>query len=179
MMDQPIWNTIVDNSPDLFIHLGDATYPDVNDEMTALIEPWPNPETLNRIRETYQIATSKPEFQRLQAQVPVLAVWDDHDYGINDGGGNFSLKEQTQQLFLDHYGEPDNSWRRTTPGIYDSHIFGSDGKRVQVILLDIRYFRSPPVLDARSDEEKQALNIDGRYAPSNNPEATVLGRQAR
>jgi alkaline phosphatase D len=85
------------------------------------------------------------------------------------------LKDEAQHLFLDFFGEPADSIRRSTPGIYDSRIFGPDGNRVQVILLDVRYFRSPPVLDTRTDEEKKALNIAGRYGASNDPDATVLG----
>ncbi len=49
LSDQSIWNTVVAADPDLFLHLGDAIYPDVNDEETAVIDPWPNPDTLARI----------------------------------------------------------------------------------------------------------------------------------
>ena len=62
-----------------------------------------------------------------------------------------------------------------TPGIYQARIFGPEGKRVQIILLDTRYFRTPPLRDNRSAEEKRALNIVGRYAPNEDPLATVLG----
>ncbi len=175
LSDQSIWNTVVEADPDLFLHLGDTIYPDVNDEETAVVDPWPNPETLARIEAFYAQEGARPDFSRLRESVPTLAVWDDHDYGINDGGGDFELKEETQKLFLDFFGEPADSWRRSTPGIYDSRVFGPEGRRVQVILLDVRYFRSPPVPDTRSDEEKKALNIAGRYAASDDPDATVLG----
>jgi alkaline phosphatase D len=105
----------------------------------------------------------------------MLAVWDDHDYGINDGSSDFSLKDESQQLFLDFFDEPADSERRKTPGIYDVKTFGPEGNRVQIILLDTRYFRTPPLPDTRSDEEKKALNIAGRYAPNDDPMATVLG----
>ena len=175
MRDQPIWDAVVEADPDLFIHLGDAIYPDVNDEETALIDPWPNPGSVARIEAAYAKAAGHPEFTRLSENVPTMAVWDDHDYGVNDGDREFALKEETQGLFLDFFGEPADSRRRSTPGIYDSQVFGREGHRVQVILLDVRYFRSPPAPDTRSDEEKQALNIAGRYAPSVDPDATVLG----
>ena len=35
-----------------------------------------------------------------------MAIWDDHDFGTNDGGADFRHKDQTQQLFLDFFGEP-------------------------------------------------------------------------
>ena len=42
----------------------------------------------------------------------VIGVWDDHDYGINDGGKDFKLKNQTRDVFLDFVGEPEDSARR-------------------------------------------------------------------
>jgi len=155
--------------------LGDVIYPDINDEATALLEPWPSEETLPRIRQVYAQMAAKPEYQNLKKNVPMLAVWDDHDYGINDGSGDFVLKDESQQLFLDFFDEPADSQRRKTPGIYDVKMFGPEGKRVQIILLDTRYFRTPPLPDMRSDEEKKALNIAGRYLPNEDPKATVLG----
>ena len=175
MQDAPLLNTVVAADPDLFLMIGDVIYPDINDEATALLEPWPSKETLPRIRQVYGQMAAKPEYQNLKKNVPMLAVWDDHDYGINDGSGDFTLKDEAQQLFLDFFDEPADSERRKTPGIYDVKTFGPEGRRVQVILLDTRYFRTPPLPDTRSDEEKKALNIAGRYAPNEDPAATVLG----
>ena len=175
MRPQPIWNAVVETDPDLFLHLGDSIYPDITDDETALINPWPNPESVTRIEAAYFKAASGPEFTRIRENVPTMAVWDDHDYGINDGDREFPLKEESQRLFLDFFGEPVDSKRRSTPGIYDARIFGPKDRRVQVILLDVRYFRTPPKRDTRPAEEKQALNIAGRYIASADPNATVLG----
>lgn len=175
MQDAPLLNTVVAAKPDLFLMIGDVIYPDINDEATGLIHPWPNENSVKRIKQVYAQMAAKPEYQNLKKNIPMMAVWDDHDYGINDGGADFPLKDQTQQLFLDFFDEPVNSERRTTPGIYDAKIFGPDGKRVQIILMDIRYFRTAPLPDTRSAEEKKALNIAGRYAPNSDPKATVLG----
>ena len=71
-----------------------------------------------------------------------MAVWDDHDYGENDAGLEYPQKAESQQIFLDFLNEPGDSVRRKSPGIYDSIILGPDGKRVQFILLDTRYFRT-------------------------------------
>jgi alkaline phosphatase D len=176
MQDAPLLNTVVAAKPDLFLMIGDVIYPDINDEATGLLDPWPNENSVERIKQVYAQIAAKPEWQNLQKNIPMIAVWDDHDYGINDGSGDFSLKVESQQLFLDFFDEPANSERRKTPGIYDAKIFGPNGKRVQIILLDTRYFRTPPLPDTRSAEEKIALNIAGRYAPNEDPTATVLGK---
>jgi alkaline phosphatase D len=175
MQDAPLLNTVVAANPDLFLMIGDVIYPDINDEATALIDPWPNENSIDRINQVFAQMAAKPEYQNLKNNIPMMAVWDDHDYGINDGGSDFSLKDQTQKLFLDFFDEPANSERRKTPGIYDAKIFGPEGRRVQIILLDVRYFRTSPLPDTRSAEEKKALNIAGHYAPNSDPKATVLG----
>jgi alkaline phosphatase D len=173
MREQPIWETIVNTKPDLFLHLGDVIYPDITDDEKALLDPWPSPESIDRFKACYAAAAIR--IAPLRRNVPVMAVWDDHDFGINDGSGNYPLKAESQQLFLDFFGEPGDSQRRLTPGIYDSQIMGNPGERVQVILLDTRYFRTPPTPDTRSREEKERLSIEGRWAPNPARSATILG----
>ena len=46
----------------------------------------------------------------------VIGTWDDHDYGINNGGGEFRLKDETRDIFLDFIGEPSDSVRRLDRG---------------------------------------------------------------
>ena len=38
------------------------------------------------LRSKYAQLAAKPGFARLRAMVPVVATWDDHDYGANDAG---------------------------------------------------------------------------------------------
>jgi alkaline phosphatase D len=60
--------------------------------------------------------------------------------------------------------------RRTREGIYDSHIIGPPAMRVQIILLDMRWFRSPLKLtDQRGAPGKE------RYLPDPDPAKTMLG----
>ena len=95
----------------------------------------------------------------------VLGTWDDHDYARNDGGIEFEYKKESQQLFLDFLEVPKNSDRRNREGIYDSRtIEYPNGKSVQIILLDTRYFRSA----LTSDPTKKK-----RYIPQNH--GTILG----
>lgn len=42
----------------------------------------------------------------------VIGVWDDHDYGINNGGRTFEYKLQNRETFLDYLDEPKDSERR-------------------------------------------------------------------
>ena len=42
----------------------------------------------------------------------VIGVWDDHDYGTNDGDMTYPNKIETRDIFLDFVDEPSQSPRR-------------------------------------------------------------------
>jgi len=158
--DIPILSTIADQAHDLFMYVGDNVYGDARQYNADLPE----------LRENYAALATRPEFQRLRAQTPMLATWDDHDYGMNDMGRDFPFKGFAEQLFLDFWGAEANDVRRTREGIYDSQIFGPEGQRVQVILLDTRYFRS----DLTPTDDRGAVGRE-RYLPSTDPDQDMLG----
>ena len=122
-----------------------------------------------RIKAEWDELAARPKFQRLRKSIPIMAVWDNHDYGTHDGGAEFALKETSKQIFLDFFGEPAGSPRRKRAGIYDAKIFG----RVQVILLDTRSFKGPYVLKERSGRTGSM----GKYAPNPDPSVTLLGAE--
>lgn len=158
---QPIWDAVVAARPELFLFLGDNIYADTQD-MQVL---W----------DKYQQLGAQPGFQKLKQTCPVLATWDDHDLGANDAGGEFPKKRESQQLFLDFFGIPKDSPRRQQEGIYHSQVFGPEGQRVQIILLDTRYFRSRLKSGFQKGEPGEGRR--GQYVPNTDPEATVLGPQ--
>lgn len=161
---QPIWNAIVESEPELFLFIGDNIYGDLEQrpvvDMAILEKCWAQ-------------LGADPGYRRMKAACPILATWDDHDYGVNDGGVEYKKKRESQRIFLDFFDEPADSPRREREGVYHSWTFGPEGRRVQVILLDTRYFRSP--LNHIGRNPDKSLGIDGPYAPSEDPEATVLG----
>ncbi len=132
--------------PDLFVWAGDAIYPDRP-------IPWPGRNT-DRIAHQYALLQQKPAYQRLVASVPVTGVWDDHDYGLNNGGKGFPWKETSRQLFLQFIGE--NSGRGAdNEGIYTSYALKAGDLAYQLILLDTRYFREKPGAQAELLGEAQ------------------------
>jgi Phosphodiesterase/alkaline phosphatase D len=153
---QPIWERIIETRPDLFLFIGDNLYADT--------------ENMAVMRGKYQQLAAQPGFQRLRTLCPILATWDDHDYGANDAGTEYPKKIESQQIFLEFFQVPTSlpPWKR--PGIYDAHIYGPVGKRVQIILLDTRYFRDPLLRGPRS-----LRYLKGRYIPNADPNLTLLG----
>ncbi|MEL7496010.1 MAG: alkaline phosphatase D family protein [Planctomycetota bacterium] len=156
---QPILEKIVKSNPDLFIYLGDNIYGDTRD--------------MRVLANKYSTLGSKPEFQNLAAKVPLLSIWDDHDYGWNDGGKEYPFKAESRDIFFEFWQVPPDSERRQHKGIYGVHEF-TDGKQtLQVILLDTRTFRDP--LKKNQGEPDPDSGIKNSYQPDNDNEKTFLG----
>ena len=111
-LPQPIWEPILAYRPDLFIFAGDNVYGDFNAPDAA------------DLKRAYEEARHIAGYTKLLETVPHLAVWDDHDYGVNDGGVEFAHKSLSKDLFLEFWKAPANDIRRTRGGIYDSRIIG-------------------------------------------------------
>ncbi len=151
----PIFDTIFKAAPDVFIFLGDNGYIDPTDQ--------------SMLDAGYARLGQIPALKNLMTQTKVLATWDDHEFGINDAGKENPIKIESQKAFLDFWGDAPNSARRGRPGVYESYSFGPEGRRVQVILLDTRYFRD--ALEIAPDVKPKT------YVSSTNPAATILGRE--
>lgn len=125
--EQPLWDKISAQNPNLWIWMGDNIYADTEDT-TVLQKSW-------------DMQLSKPGYQNLVKNVPVIGTWDDHDFGQNNVGKDNPIKKASQRMFLNFIGEPENSPRRRQEGVYTSYTYGPVGKKVKVILLDTRYNR--------------------------------------
>ncbi len=154
----PIWEAIVAERPELFLMIGDNIYGDSQD-MALLKTKWDQ-------------LGAQPGYQKLKQTCRVLATWDDHDYGADDAGADFPKKRESQQLFLDFFDEPADSARRKQEGIYASYEYGPADRRVQVILLDTRFHRSPLKKSGRKRGDPGFL---GPYTKNGDPGATILG----
>lgn len=105
------------------------------------------------LKEGYEMMRSKPQYQHFLQQISFIdGTWDDHDYGINDGGKEFQFKTESQSLFLDFLDVPKDSPRRFREGVFTSKLFSlhdpsvSKNKQykrqhVKLILLDVRSHR--------------------------------------
>lgn len=127
-LPQPLWDPILSFRPQVWVWLGDNIYGDTND-MSVLEAKW------KRQKEN-------PGYRKLLSAAEVLGTWDDHDYGRNDAGFEYRHKRESQKLFLDFLDEPPDSLRRGRAGVYDVRFFGPAGKRVAIVLLDVRFFRA-------------------------------------
>ncbi|CAG9324234.1 unnamed protein product [Blepharisma stoltei] len=144
-----IFYSITNWSPDLYIWLGDSVYADIPYFYIATY-----PRNLSSWKQLYDNLKENPGYKELRNTTMVTGVWDDHDYGINDGDKNFILKKEAKTLYLEFL-EEENSKRLGHEGIYDSYTFGKKGKSIKIILIDIRSFR-----DNKWDSEGDSLGED-------------------
>lgn len=133
-MPQPHWDTIVKYDPNLFLLTGDNVYGDCSDD-----------ESCRELRQAYRDMARHASVQGAAPLVSVYATLDDHDYGCSDCHGNNPHKELARELFAAFFGISPAEFA-PKDGVYRSSVWGPDEKkqqRLQIILLDTRYDRSP------------------------------------
>ncbi|MCL4859078.1 MAG: alkaline phosphatase family protein [Caldilineaceae bacterium] len=159
---QPIWDAVIASRPDRFVFLGDNIYGDTTD-MAVL-------------RAKYEQLGQQPGYRRLRESTQVVATWDDHDYGVNDGGAEYPQKAASKAVFLDFFGEPADSERRLRDGgIYTAYLDGPPGRRVQLLLLDTRWDRSPLTRVSEAEYAARRQRYVGPYTATTGPDARLLG----
>ncbi len=133
--EQPIWNVIADSRPDLFLWLGDNIYGDA-------LEPTILAEEFRRQREV-------PRYQALMSSIPQLALWDDHDFGLNNTGKEHPRKAEALQVWKNYWPNPSHGLE-DVPGIFFAHEIPG----VEFFFIDGRYHRDP---NEGPDGEKKSM----------------------
>ena len=153
-----ILNTIEKKELDLFMFIGDNVYGDQEDgELDKLIR------------------TYKQQYNNLEdflKNVSTEFIWDDHDFGLNDGGSNYRYKDTAKELFLETWQIPENDPRRQRDGLYFDKMVKKNGLKIHLIFLDNRTFKSEWKLTDEFNKEGKE-----RYVEDFNPEKTLLGKK--
>ncbi|MCH7409962.1 alkaline phosphatase family protein [Belliella sp. DSM 111904] len=148
-LPQPLWNPIIEDSPEVFVWLGDNVYGDTHD--------------MDLLKRKYDAQKAIEGYQKLRQNAKIIGVWDDHDFGINDGGKHYAQKVASMQLMLDFLDEPKDSPRRSQEGVYGAYEYHHGENSVKIYLLDARYSRDT------------LYKEDGQYLP--NLSGSVLGEE--
>ncbi len=149
-----LWDDVLKVKPDIWIWGGDNIYADTDD--------------VKAIASMYGELKKEEGYQKLLSEIPVIGTWDDHDYGLNDGGVEWVIKKESQQAFLDFLDVPLNSQRRKRQGVYTVHDYVLAEGSVKIFILDTRYFRTSLTDDPSGQK---------RYLPNKPGEGTLLGDQ--
>lgn len=122
--EQPIWTAVAFYQPDMFFWIGDNIYGDALD-----------PDIL---REEYRRQRDVRALQPVIQNIPQLAIWDDHDYGLNDHDKSHPKKDAALDVFQQYWANPAYGLA-DVPGVFFRQTHGS----VDFFLLDVRYHRDP------------------------------------
>jgi alkaline phosphatase D len=147
-----LWKEIVKHRPNVWIWGGDNVYSDTD-----------NMDTLKR---DYQVVLDNKDYQDLQKNTKIIGTWDDHDYGLNDGGTEFKAKRESEQAFLDFMAVPKTDTRRKQEGVYSAETIKTKNGSIRLIILDTRYFRSSLTKNP---------TVKKRFIPNKYGEGTMLG----
>src|ERR1700744_3707279 len=90
----PALRAITAQAPDLMVFLGDNVF-----GLAKSGDP-----SMPEMRRAYQRLASDPDFQALRSAVPTIETWDDHDFGVNDGGADSPYRATAKKLFSAFWG---------------------------------------------------------------------------
>lgn len=135
-----MWSTILSNQPGALLLLGDNVYID-----------YPLYPQLQQY--CYYERQSEPHFRNLTSQVPVYAIWDDHDFGDNDDYGTPALdkpawKVKALEVFKNQWVNPGYGEQAKRPGVNFNWQIGD----VEFFFLDCRYYREPSAVGANTEK---------------------------
>ena len=160
----PIFDNVVLHEPDLFIFLGDNIYGDTKN--------------MDTLKKKYRKLGNKKSYKNLKSKTPIIATWDDHDFGWNDTGKSYPFKEESKEIFMEFFDEPESSSRRKHEGIYHSYMYAYGENKLQVILLDGRTFRDDlKPYNGEFDQDNSFGYYPKDYAPHTDLTPTLLGEK--
>lgn len=121
---QPIWRAVAKRQPELFFNLGDNIYCDAFEPFVLDFE--------------YQRQRGVATYQDVARNVPQFAIWDDHDFGLNDHDRTNPIKETALEAFKRYWINPSYGLA-DAPGVFFDYVYGP----VHFIFTDGRYYRDP------------------------------------
>ncbi len=147
--NERVWDLVRRFEPRAFLTLGDNVYID-------------DPESPDQQRLMYYQRHSRPEFRRLAGSTPVYAIWDDHDFGMNDSEGGPEIdipywKPMVLEIFKENYVNPSYG-ADDRPGVW----FDFEIADVHFIMLDGRYYRE---YGGRWSEDRERIENASMLGP--------------
>ena len=130
--NERVWDTICKHRPTAFLFLGDNVYIDA-------------PQSPDMQRYCYYRRQSRPEYHRLIASTAIYAIWDDHDFGLNDCSGGPQINEPEWKIpvwrvFCNNWNNPSYGGGEKQPGCWFDFAVGE----VHFFMTDGRYYRTEP-----------------------------------
>ena len=156
-----MWPHILSRHPDVWIWGGDIVYHDrPNIPCSSAIYDYLNPynESVDDFHchrfgigpmkpydydHNYELQLQNKDYQKLLTnnQTQIIGIWDDHDYGHNDGCRTMRWKNESKDALMKFLNISQNDPMRKRNGIYQFHTFTFNDKLIiDIYLLDNRWF---------------------------------------
>ena len=126
--NERMWDTVRKFEPLAVFALGDNVYID-------------DPESPDQQQLMYYQRQSRPEFRRMTESIPIYAIWDDHDFAMDDSEGGPEIdipywKPMVWDIFRQNWVNPEYASGDRPGGWFDFQLAD-----VHFIFLDGRYYR--------------------------------------
>ncbi|MCO4794377.1 MAG: alkaline phosphatase family protein [Bacteriovoracaceae bacterium] len=131
-IQKEMWAQLVSLNPDIVLMIGDNTYADVVGGKYV-----GGASTPKQIWSRYLETRENIDFYHIRKLIPVLGVWDDHDYGLNNGDKSYQYKKESAEIFDIFYPFSKSKLTRKGPGV--SYRLSLNGQNFY--FLDARSFR--------------------------------------
>lgn len=122
--EQQIFSVAQALEPDLMLFLGDNVYADTDQPA--------------QIADLYRRQREIERLQPVIRSVPNLAIWDDHDFALNDSDRTNPIREQSLRVFKQYWANPSYG-APGVEGVFFKYAYGG----VDFFFLDGRYHRDP------------------------------------
>ena len=181
-LNQPLWPNINQRDPDIWIWTGDIVYQDrPNKECFKALYDYINPfnpeidefhcrmlgkgaKKPNQYHHTFNLQLQNPGYQQLvnNKKTKIIGIWDDHDFGHNDGCCHNPFKQQAKDALLKFLEIPLDDPIRNRDGVYSFHTFTFGSTKnpliIDIYLMDIRWFSDPKKDILFGDEQWEWLD---------------------
>ena len=148
-----IYEHIEKESPTFVALLGDQMYGDYDGNLNKLEEYLGDHAKMQKAKEEGDIILSEEtiieafrnkyhrtfgkNFQKMSSSIPIMGIWDDHDFGKDNSDSAYPYREEAKKVFKENY--PSYPYEVEDEGIYYSFSIAD----VDVFVLDTRWYRSP------------------------------------
>jgi|694.fasta_scaffold00115_6 alkaline phosphatase D len=152
------WNSVSKLNPDYIFLIGDNVYTDIGDKLSELNGCKPE-RLLNRYIET----RTRLELFYLKELIPIAMIWDDHDYGKNNGGSDYKYKFASKKIFKDFSLNENPEISEDGPGAG----FKLKLANINFLFLDDRFYRDKKYHFGKEQEEWLFKNLEANENANN------------
>ena len=131
-LPQDYWSIIAATDPSHFLWVGDVVYTKSHQA--------------HSLREAYDTVLNNPQYQNFAKERVIDGVWDDHDYGVNDGGKDVHQRDLRQAEYVRFLTLSGNTQVKELEGgnaLYHALDIVVEDVKVKVLFLDTRSQRDP------------------------------------